>query len=60
MKRDDREGGGPARADAWPSVRDPALGDDHLKNTCLLDPVGGSVAFYDTQVRLVKERAEAG
>jgi len=29
--------------------------DDHLKNTCLLDPVGGSVSFYDTKVRLVKE-----
>jgi len=29
--------------------------DDYLKNTCLLDPVGGSVSFYDTQVRLVKE-----
>ncbi len=29
--------------------------DDHLRNTCLLDPVGGSVSFYDTRVRLVKE-----
>jgi len=29
--------------------------DDHLGNTCLLDPVGGSVSFYDTRVRLVKE-----
>lgn len=28
--------------------------DDYLKNTCLLDPVGGSVSFYDTRVRLVK------
>ncbi|MGQ9589300.1 MAG: molybdopterin-dependent oxidoreductase, partial [Planctomycetota bacterium] len=28
---------------------DPALG-----NTCLFDPVGGSVSFYDTQVRLEK------
>ncbi len=28
--------------------------DDYLKNTCLLDPVGGSVSFYDTKVRLVK------
>jgi anaerobic selenocysteine-containing dehydrogenase len=27
--------------------------DDYLKNTCLLDPVGGSVSFYDTKVRLV-------
>jgi hypothetical protein len=29
--------------------------DDYLKNTCLIDPVGGSVSFYDTKVRLVKE-----
>lgn len=29
--------------------------DDHLGNTCLIDPVGGSVSFYDTRVRLVKE-----
>jgi anaerobic selenocysteine-containing dehydrogenase len=29
--------------------------DDHLKNTCLIDPVGGSVSFYDTRVKLVKE-----
>jgi len=28
--------------------------DPHLKNTCMLDPVGGSVSFYDTKVRLVK------
>jgi tetrathionate reductase subunit A len=28
--------------------------DDFLKNTCLLDPVGGSVSFYDTKVRLVR------
>ncbi len=27
--------------------------DDHLKNTCLLDPVGGSVSFYDTKVKVV-------
>jgi anaerobic selenocysteine-containing dehydrogenase len=26
--------------------------DPHLKNTCLLDPIGGSVSFYDTRVRL--------
>jgi len=26
--------------------------DPTLKNTCLLDPVGGSVSFYDTQVSL--------
>jgi anaerobic selenocysteine-containing dehydrogenase len=29
--------------------------DDYLKNTCLIDPVGGSVSFYDTKVRLVRE-----
>jgi anaerobic selenocysteine-containing dehydrogenase len=28
--------------------------DPHLKNTCMLDPVGGSVSFYDTRVKLVK------
>jgi len=28
--------------------------DDYLKNTCLLDPVGGSVSFYDSKVRLTK------
>jgi anaerobic selenocysteine-containing dehydrogenase len=28
--------------------------DPYLKNTCLLDLVGGSVSFYDTKVRLVK------
>jgi anaerobic selenocysteine-containing dehydrogenase len=28
--------------------------DPALKNTCLLDPVGGSVSFYDTQIRLEK------
>ncbi|AFM27969.1 molybdopterin-dependent oxidoreductase [Desulfomonile tiedjei] len=27
--------------------------DPALKNTCMLDPVGGSVSFYDTHVRLV-------
>jgi tetrathionate reductase subunit A len=27
--------------------------DDHLKNTCLLDPVGGSVSFYDTKVKVI-------
>jgi len=26
--------------------------DPALKNTCMLDPVGGSVSFYDTHVRL--------
>jgi hypothetical protein len=29
--------------------------DPALKNTCMLDPVGGSVSFYDTYVRLVPE-----
>lgn len=28
--------------------------DPHLGNTCLLDPIGGSVSFYDSKVRLVK------
>jgi anaerobic selenocysteine-containing dehydrogenase len=28
--------------------------DPILKNTCMLDPVGGSVSFYDTSVRLEK------
>ncbi len=28
--------------------------DPHLKNTCLIDPVGGSVSFYDTRVTLEK------
>jgi tetrathionate reductase subunit A len=27
--------------------------DPALKNTCMLDPVGGSVSFYDTMVRLI-------
>ena len=27
--------------------------DPTLKNTCMIDPVGGSVSFYDTHVRLV-------
>ena len=27
--------------------------DPALKNTCMLDPVGGSVSFYDTYVTLV-------
>jgi anaerobic selenocysteine-containing dehydrogenase len=26
--------------------------DPHLKNTCFIDKVGGSVSFYDTKVRL--------
>jgi len=28
--------------------------DPHLKNTCMIDKVGGSVSFYDTKVRLIK------
>jgi len=28
--------------------------DPTLKNTCMLDPVGGSVSFYDTLIKLVK------
>lgn len=28
--------------------------DPYLKNTCMLDLVGGSVSFYDSKVRLVK------
>ncbi|MEP0813091.1 MAG: molybdopterin-dependent oxidoreductase [bacterium] len=28
--------------------------DPTIKNTCMFDPVGGSVSFYDTRVRLVK------
>lgn len=28
--------------------------DPYLKNTCMMDPVGGSVSFYDTKVKLLK------
>lgn len=28
--------------------------DPALKNTCFLDPLGGSVSFYDTHIKLVK------
>jgi anaerobic selenocysteine-containing dehydrogenase len=28
--------------------------DEYMKNTCLIDPVGGSVSFFDTRVRLMK------
>jgi hypothetical protein len=28
--------------------------DRYLKNTCMLDPVGGSVSFYDSKVRLIR------
>ena len=44
---DPRRGGGVhANAAMWI--------DPHLKNTCMIDKVGGSVSFYDTRVRLVK------
>ncbi len=41
-----RTGGVHANAAMW---RDP-----HLKNTCMLDKVSGSVSFYDTKVKLVR------
>ena len=28
--------------------------DPHLRNTCMIDKVGGSVSFYDTKVNLLK------
>ncbi len=28
--------------------------DPHLRNTCFIDPVGGSASFYDTTVNLIK------
>jgi tetrathionate reductase subunit A len=28
--------------------------DPYLKNTTLVDPVGGSAVFYDTKVKVVK------
>ena len=28
--------------------------DPHLKNTTLLDPVGGSAVFYDSRVKVVR------
>lgn len=33
--------------------------DPTIKNTCMFDPVGGSVSFYDTQVKLVKTGRQA-
>jgi anaerobic selenocysteine-containing dehydrogenase len=46
VKGDPRRGGGfHANAAMWI--------DPHLKNTCFIDKVGGSVSFYDTKVRLV-------
>jgi anaerobic selenocysteine-containing dehydrogenase len=40
-----RQGGVHANAAMWI--------DPHLKNTCFIDKVGGSVSFYDTRVKLV-------
>jgi hypothetical protein len=40
-----RQGGVHANAAMWV--------DPNLKNTCMIDKVGGSVSFYDTKVRLV-------
>jgi len=40
-----RQGGVHANAAMWI--------DPHLKNTCFIDKVGGSVSFYDTKVKLV-------
>src|SRR6266540_4258635 len=41
-----RQGGIHANAAMWI--------DPNLKNTCMLDKVGGSVSFYDTRVKLVR------
>ncbi|HBG18695.1 MAG TPA: molybdopterin oxidoreductase, partial [Desulfobulbaceae bacterium] len=41
-----REGGIHANAAMWV--------DPNLKNTCMIDKVGGSVSFYDTMVKLIK------
>ena len=41
-----RAGGVHANAAMWV--------DPHLKNTCMIDKVGGSVSFYDTRVKLIK------
>ena len=47
IKGDPRRAGGVhANAAMWV--------DPHLKNTCMIDKVGGSVSFYDTKVKLVK------
>jgi len=46
VKGDPRRAGGlHANAVMWT--------DPMVRNTCLFDPVGGSVSFYDTQVALV-------
>jgi anaerobic selenocysteine-containing dehydrogenase len=44
-----RTGGVHANAAMWT--------DPHLKNTCFIDKVGGSVSFYDTKVKLVPVKA---
>jgi anaerobic selenocysteine-containing dehydrogenase len=44
-----RTGGVHANAAMWV--------DPHLKNTCFIDKVGGSVSFYDTKVKLVPVKA---
>ena len=41
-----RAGGVHANAAMWV--------DPHLKNTCMIDKVGGSVSFYDTRIKLIK------
>ncbi len=47
IKGDRRRGAGfNANAAMWT--------DPDLKNTCVMDPVGGSASFYDTMVRLTK------
>jgi tetrathionate reductase subunit A len=44
-----RQGGVHANAAMWT--------DPNLKNTCMIDKVGGSVSFYDTRVKLVPVKA---
>lgn len=47
VKGDERRGKGfNANAAMWV--------EPHLKNTCVIDPVGGSAAFYDTKVKVEK------
>lgn len=47
MKGDERRGTGiHANAAMWI--------DPYLKNTCMIDKLGGSVSFYDTKVNLIK------
>jgi tetrathionate reductase subunit A len=31
--------------------------DHYLRNTCLLDPIGGSASLYDTKARLEKVKS---